>query len=112
MTEQTMPNTRALKIAVIVMGVLLLIGFGAVIVTLIYQAKHPKVEAAVPPRALAAALAPGGAVDHVALDGNRLAVGLHDRDGRRIVVFDLAKGRATAVIRLGGTPDAARPTAP
>ncbi len=106
-----MPNPRALKIAVIVLGVLLLIGFGAVIVTLIYQAKHPKAEAVMPPRELAAALASGGAVEHVVLDGNRLVLDLHDRDGRRIVVFDLAKGRPTDVIRLGTAP-AAPPTAP
>jgi hypothetical protein len=99
---------------VIVMGVLLLIGFGAVIVTLVYQAKHPKVQAAPPPRELAATLAPGGQVEHVVMDGNRLALDLRDGDGRRIVVFDLAKGRPTDVIRVGAGPDApaARPPAP
>lgn len=106
-----MPNTRALKIAVIVMGVLLLIGFGAVIVTLVYQAKHPKPEAVLPPRELTAALAPDGEVERIVLDGSRLVLDLHDGDGRRIVVFDLAKGRATDVIRLGGAT-AAQPAAP
>jgi hypothetical protein len=109
MAEQSMPNPRALKIAVIVMGLLLLIGFGAVIVTLVYQAKHPKAEIVLPPRELAAALAPDGRVEHVVLDGNRLVLDLHDGDGRRIVVFDLAKGRPTDVIRLGAAPTPAAP---
>lgn len=110
-----MPNTRALKIAVIVMGVLLLIGFGAVIVTLVYQAKHPKPVAVLPPRALDAALGPDGRVEHIVMDGNRLVLDLRDGAGRRIVVFDLAKGRATDLIRLGGAPTpapAGRPAAP
>lgn len=105
-----MPNPRALKIVVIGMGIALLVGFAAVIVTVMYQIKHPKAEPLRPPRTLAANLAPGGRVEHVTLDGSRLALDLSDIDGRRIVVFDLQKGRATDVIQLGTAASGARDT--
>ena len=97
-----MPNPRVLKIAVVVMGLLLVAGFAVVIVTIVLRASKPEAARTVEaPRDLAVALEPRGRVQRVFLEGNRLMLHLADGAGQRIVVVDLARGRTTDVIRLG-----------
>lgn len=105
------PNTRLLKIVVLVLGLLLVGGFAVVIVTIAVRAGHPKsAPAAVPARDMTIGFDAHGRVERVILNGDRLVLDLADAAGRRLVVIDLAKGRTTDVIRLGAsgaTPSAA-----
>ncbi|BAQ18363.1 hypothetical protein [Methyloceanibacter caenitepidi] len=107
-----------LKIAVVVMGILLLAGFAAVIAGLIYQAskvgKKVPAEATVaapPPdpvameRAASSALQalsiPGdGEVVSMSLDGQRLALYVRSREEAEIVVVDLTTGKVVSRVKI------------
>ena len=99
-------QVRILKVAVIVMGVLLVGGFAFVLAAIVYQASYPaqvkgttilhgqmqeNVELSVPL---------GSTVTGLALDGNRLALQLHGSDGPEIIVVDLRSGKVAARIKL------------
>ena len=105
-TVFTPRQVRALKIAVIVMGILLVGGFGLVMATIVYQAsklgdKKVSAPAAAPETAPAAlSLPPGATVSSMALDGDRLALHLSTAAGPEIVVVDLATGRIVSRIKL------------
>jgi hypothetical protein len=112
----TLPGTvfsprqvRILKIAVIVMGVLLVGGFAFVVAVIVYQASHPAQDAtltgaqAVPGQgglSIDLPVPAGAAVSAMSLDGNRLAVHLNGAVGPEIVVIDLASGKVVAHVRL------------
>lgn len=107
-------NVRALKITVIVLGVLLVLGFIALVVGLILEFTGPGEEAA--NTASSAAVVPAGpssdaahlglaadaVVERIALDGNRVALQIRDSAGMRIVVVDLRNGRLIGELRLSG----------
>ena len=108
-TVFTPRQVRILKIAVIVMGVLLVGGFAFVLAAIVYQASRPAQDAGV----AAAQVAPGqgglnidlpvpagAAVSAMSLDGNRLAVHLNGPAGPEIAVIDLATGKVVAHVRL------------
>ena len=99
-------QVRILKIAVIVMGILLVGGFAFVLAAIVYQAS---------PRSKMRPLRPGGeyggpiielpvgtgaSLTSMSLDGNRLALHLNGGDGPEIVVIDLASGKIVARVRL------------
>jgi hypothetical protein len=111
-TVFTPRQVRTLKIAVIVMGVLLVGGFAFVLAAIVYQASRLG-DAAAPvgatvsqpmalPEGLAAELPiPQGAeVTTLALDGDRLAVHLKSQAGAEIAVIDLRSGKVLARVRL------------
>src|SRR6476646_11114956 len=84
-TVFTPRQVRILKIAVIVMGVLLVGGFAFVLAAIVYQASHPAQDAggtgapSVPGQgalSIDLPLPAGAAVTAISLDGNRLAVHL------------------------------------
>jgi hypothetical protein len=100
---------RILKIAVIVMGLLLVGGFAFVLAAIVYQASRP---AQVGARGTAQ-YAPGqrgftidlpvpagAAVATISLDGNRLAVHVNGTAGQEIAVIDLTTGKVIAHVRL------------
>ena len=105
-SSSTVPGTvftprqvRMLKIAVIVMGVLLVGGFAFVLAAIVYQASRPAQDGrvagaqAVPGQGGVSIDLPvpaGAAVSAMSLDGNRLAVHLNGPAGPEIAVIDLA----------------------
>jgi hypothetical protein len=106
-------QVRLLKIAVIVMGILLVGGFAFVMAAIVYQASHlgqgkagkptkaaPPAPAAVPGAETTLAIPPGGAVTSLALDGDRLAIHLNSSAGPEIAVIDITTGQVISRIRL------------
>ncbi len=104
-TVFTPRQVRGLKIAVIVMGLLLVGGFAFVLAAIVYQASKAGQDKAVPPAALDGVVAelPIGkdaSVTALALDGDRLAIHLNSAAGPEIAVIDLTTGKIIARIRL------------
>jgi hypothetical protein len=108
-TVFTPRQVRILKIAVIVMGLLLVGGFAFVLAAIVYQASRPAQVGG----SAAAQFAPvqggfsmdlpvpaGSTVTAISLDGNRLAVHLNAAAGQEIAVIDLATGKVVAHVRL------------
>jgi hypothetical protein len=108
-TVFTRRQVRVLKIAVIVMGILLVVGFGLVMVAIVYQASQlpdkesqaPARAAAVPPEAQTElAIPPGAKVTSLALDGDRLALHLESSAGPEVVVVEIGTGKVLSRIKL------------
>jgi hypothetical protein len=102
-TMFTPRQVRVLKVAVIVLGILLVSGFAFVLAAIVYQAsKGGQSGAAVPAEPISAELhlPKDATVSTLALDGDRLALHLQSSAGPEIVVIDLATGRTLARIRL------------
>lgn len=106
-TVFTPRQVRVLKIAVIVMGLLLVGGFAFVLAAIVYQASRGGQDATIAP-----ATAPMGGVETellvgkdasvtaLSLDGDRLALHLNSAAGPEIAVFDLKTGKIIARIKL------------
>jgi hypothetical protein len=108
-TVFTPRQVRGLKIAVIVMGVLLVGGFAFVMAAIVYQASKlggktadGPAPALAPVRAPEATLAipPDATVTSLALDGDRLALHLHSSAGAEIAVIDVVSGKVLSRIKL------------
>ena len=115
-SSSTVPGTvftprqvRMLKIAVIVMGVLLVGGFAFVLAAIVYQASRPAQVSSVAgaqtvPGERASSIdlpvTAGAAVSAMSLDGNRLAVHLNGPAGAEIAIIDLAGGKVVAHVKL------------
>jgi hypothetical protein len=106
-TVFTKRQVRILKIAVIVMGVLLVGGFAFVLAAIVYQASHPAQDAGAQrpatgegARMIDLPTAPGANVAGLSLDGDRLAVQLEGPSGPEIAVIDLASGQIVAHVKL------------
>lgn len=108
---------RALRIAVIVMSLLLVVGFVTVIARIIYLASRSSaqpsaaaVTALTPSSALALKpevalpLPPGAAIAGTSLDGARLTVTYTAPTGGGIVILDLETGRVLSRIRPATEP--------
>jgi hypothetical protein len=104
-TVFTPRQVRVLKIAVIVMGLLLVGGFAFVLAAIVYQASRGGQDAAVsaaPLGGVAAELpiAKDASVTALSLDGDRLALHLNSAAGPEIVVIDVTTGRIVSRIKL------------
>jgi hypothetical protein len=104
-TVFTPRQVRALKIAVIVMGILLVGGFAFVLAAIVYQASKGGQDRAVPPTGLERVEAElpipkDATIDAMSLDGDRLALHLNSAAGPEIVVLDLKTGKTLARIKL------------
>lgn len=106
-TVFTPRQVRVLKIAVIVMGVLLVGGFAFVMAAIVYQASKlgekpdEKAQAAVPVAPNAPLALPAGAtISAMALDGDRLALYLQTRSGPEIAVIDVTTGKVLSRIEI------------
>ena len=99
-------QVRLLKIAVIVMGVLLVGGFAFVLAAIVYQASHPGQAGMATSASLDAApridlpVGRDATVAAMSLDGSRLALHLTSAAGPEIVVIDLGSGKVVARVRL------------
>ena len=89
-------QVRLLKVAVIVMGLLLVGGFAFVLAAIVYQASRGGQDGAT------GGAAANGVELPVAkdLDGDRLAIHLNSGAGPEIAVVDLKTGKIVARIRL------------
>jgi hypothetical protein len=107
-TVFTPRQVKVLKIAVIVMGLLLVGGFAFVLAAIVYQASRggqgsgSAAGADGVPRGGEAELAipKDASVGSLALDGNRLAFKIDSRGSSEIVVVDLSTGKILARIKL------------
>ena len=115
-SSSTVPGTvfsprqvRILKVAVIVMGVLLVGGFAFVLAAIVYQASRPaqvgvgaaaSLSAGQGPLSIDLPVASGAAVTAMSLDGNKLAVHLNGPAGAEIAIVDLATGKVVAHVRI------------
>jgi hypothetical protein len=111
--EAAMPYSRGQKAllgAVVVVGLLIMIGVGVVIFTIVNRlGKLPDTQKS-PPEATAAltmpaeatlALPAGAEVEEMALDGARLALRYKSPSGAGIVLYDLSAGTSLGTVRLG-----------
>ena len=101
---------RALKILVVVMGVMLVGGFIALIISIAYMTKHRQATAPAGRRA-APYIAPpielpaGARIETMALGADRLVLDIITADGNReVLVLDLASGRRLGTIPLRTAP--------
>lgn len=105
------PQVRALRIAVIVMGVLLVMGLVAVIGRIVYLMARPagQISAATgtPAPEIGAKLPAGAQIRSIAIHGDRLAIHYETAAGSGIAVVDLASGRTLSRVQL--TPEAPKP---
>jgi hypothetical protein len=104
-TVFTPRQVQVLKIAVIVMGILLVGGFAFVLAAIVYQASRGGQD-----RGTSAAVLSGieaeipipkdATIGSMSLDGDRLALHLNSAAGGEIVVIDLATGKIMSRIKL------------
>ncbi|HLO22124.1 MAG TPA: hypothetical protein VK193_01705 [Methyloceanibacter sp.] len=107
-TVFTPRQVRVLKIAVIVMGLLLVGGFAFVLAAIVYQASRggqstPSAEAAAgagTPALSELQIPKDATVTSLALDGDRLALHLTSPAGGEIAVIDVRSGKVIARIKL------------
>jgi hypothetical protein len=104
-------QVRALKIAVVVMGVLIILGLFTVFARIIYLASRsgPQVQAASQASGKTAqrlALPRGAIVRQSSISGDRLAVQYEAPSGAGIVILDLASGQIVSRVELA--PEAPR----
>ena len=106
-TVFTPRQVKALKIAVIVMGLLLVGGFALVLGAIVYQASRLGQAApaarnpAVSDQGVAEVTVPQGAnVTAMDLDGGRLALHLTGNAGPEVMLIDVGSGRVLARIKL------------
>jgi flagellar basal body-associated protein FliL len=102
------PQVRALRIAVIVMAVLIVMGLVALIGRIIYLFARPAAvipgsAAAIAPR-IQTALPAGAVIKSVAVSGDRLAVHYETAAGSGVVIVDIASGRSLS--RIDFVPEA------
>jgi hypothetical protein len=98
-------QVRVLKIAVIVMGLLLVGGFAFVLAAIVYQASKGGQDKALSGATLGGvqaelAIGKDASVGALALDGDRLALHLNSAVGPEIAVIDLSTGKIIARIKL------------
>jgi hypothetical protein len=103
------PQVRALRIAVIVMGFLIVMGLVALIGRIIYLVARPSAQTATQSSPLAtevtASLPAGAQVRSMSLQGDRIAIHYDAPGGSGIVVVDLATGRTLSRVQLApGVP--------
>jgi hypothetical protein len=103
-TVFTPRQVRVLKIAVIVMGILLVGGLALVLATIAYQASTGGKHKGIPPlRAesdIEFAIPKDAAVTSLALDGDRLALHFKSSAGQEVAIIDLKTGKVVSRIRL------------
>jgi hypothetical protein len=104
-TVFTPRQVRVLKIAVIVMGLLLVGGFAFVLAAIVYQASgggQRGAGAGAPPNGVESELSipKDATVTSLALDGDRLALHLNSAAGPEVVVVDINTGKVVARVHL------------
>ena len=98
---------RALKILVVVMGIMIVGGFAALVVVIVGRVSHRGPAPAETPRAFARPIdIPRGArIEAMTAGGDRLVVGLELPDGnRQLLIIDLATGARLGTVELHPAP--------
>jgi hypothetical protein len=98
---------RALKILVVVMGIMIVGGFAALIVVIVGRISHRGPAPAETPKAFARSIdIPRGArIEAMTAGGDRLVVGLELPDGnRQLLIIDLATGARLGTVELHPAP--------
>ena len=106
-------GTRILKFAVVFMGILLIVGFMVVVITIAYRAVKLG-QKADPPAAqvidtqsgfpqLDLDIAPGSSVSRIELGGDRMAVHVTGGASDEILIIDIASGKLVGRVRLEPT---------
>ena len=107
---------QALKVLVVVMGVLIIVGFGVVVATIVHRIGNARssssvsnssvgADAARPFPATAIDIPRGARIEAMAAGPDRLVLGLVLPEGdRRLVVIDLATGRELGAVALHAVP--------
>ena len=97
---------RALKILVVVMGVMILAGVAALVVVIAGRVSRGGAGKSAPPFAAAPIELPAGArIETISTGGDRLVIDLVLPDGnRRLVIIDIATGRTLGTIPLRTAP--------
>lgn len=103
------PQLRALRLAVIAMGVVLIVGFIIILARIFYLASRPGALSSTPAAATLHAepvlgLPVGAAIKSLSLSGNRLAVQFVSPSGDGIAVLDLETGRTLSRIKITAGP--------
>jgi hypothetical protein len=104
-TVFTPRQVRLLKIAVIVMGILLVGGFAFVLAAIFYQASQRGQDGTAAGAGVSGveaelSIPKDATVTSLSLDGDRLALHLNSAAGPEIAVIDLRSGKVVARIRL------------
>lgn len=109
--ELNAPQVRALRVAVVIMGVVIVLGLVVLIGRIIYLAARPSGQLVGAATTIApdvsAALPAGAHVRSVSLHGDRLAIHYDAPAGSGITVVDLASGRTLSRVQL--VPEAPKP---
>jgi len=103
---------RGLRIAVAVMGVMLVIGFVGLVIGIAYRVSHPKPSTTAPPAITAqpftaapVVLPAGARIEAVSAGTDRIVLSLVLRDGsRELLLLDMGSGRPVGTIPLHATP--------
>lgn len=105
------PHYRGLKTAVIVMGVLLVVGFIVLFSAIVYRAVKLGAQDGADPREvkgafgeIIAGISRQGRVGAVTLDGDRLAVTVEAPTGSEVILFDVRRGHELGRVRLTPAP--------
>jgi hypothetical protein len=96
-------SMRALKLLVVGMGVLLVLGTGALVWAVVYRVNHPRPSPVTASKAGTTVidLPPGGRVESSEVAGDRLVLRLALPDGSgRLLIFDLHNGAPIGTIEL------------
>lgn len=98
-TEQEAPNVRALRIVVIVLGVLLVLCFVTVFGVIAYRLANPRPATAAHGE-YTATIPAGSRIVSVDVDGDRMAVHVANGETSDILLIDARRGRLVGKVRL------------
>ncbi len=99
------PQLRALRMAVIGMGVVLIVGFLIILARIFYLASRPGALTSAPAAAVLAAepalaLPASASIKSLSLSGNRLAVQYVSPLGDGVAIIDLETGRTLSRVKI------------
>jgi hypothetical protein len=95
------PSYRGLLALVIILGILILVGVGALIAGAVLRAGNRPASAQ---SYAATVLAPGERIESTQLDGNRILLRLSGPNGDELVVLDAGSGRVIGRIAVTSRP--------
>ena len=97
-------SIQALKFAVVVMGILIVVGMVVMAVTIASRLSGMAETEAVPALTdqIAMSLPPGAVIVETDLDGDRLALRLETPDGPVVQILDLSSGQLLSTIAVTG----------
>ena len=106
-------GTRILKIAVVLMGILLIVGFMVVVITIAYRAVKLGQDTSADPAATAHGFSrldvevePDTLISQIELDGNRMAVHVSKDSADEILIIDIKRGELLGRVKLLEKPPA------